>query len=142
MQLTDVNVLVNAFRPEAPHHVRYRAWLEQLIAGDQRYGMSELILSSVVRILTNRQIYARPDSIETALGFAELLKTQRLCVLIAPGPRHWQIFSRMCVEAKVRGAMVSDAYWAALAIEHGCEWITADRGFARFPGLRWRHPLD
>jgi predicted nucleic acid-binding protein len=36
----------------------------------------------------------------------------------------------------------ADAYFAALAIEHGCEWITADRGFARFPGLRWRHPLD
>ena len=36
---------------------------------------------------------------------------------------------------------MTDAYFAALAIESGSEWITADRGFARFPGLRWRHPL-
>jgi predicted nucleic acid-binding protein len=36
---------------------------------------------------------------------------------------------------------VPDAYFAALAIEAGCEWITTDRAFARFKGLRWRHPL-
>jgi hypothetical protein len=36
---------------------------------------------------------------------------------------------------------VADAYLAALAIEAGAEWITTDRDFARFPGLRWRHPL-
>ena len=31
---------------------------------------------------------------------------------------------------------------AALAIENGAVLYTADRGFARFPGLRWCHPLD
>ena len=36
----------------------------------------------------------------------------------------------------------TDAYHAALAIEHGAEWITTDRDYARFTGLRWRHPLD
>ncbi|MDR7300981.1 putative nucleic acid-binding protein [Haloactinomyces albus] len=41
-----------------------------------------------------------------------------------------------------KGNLVPDAYLAAIAIEHGCEWITADRGFARYPGLRWHHPLD
>ena len=41
----------------------------------------------------------------------------------------------------IRGNLVPDAYFAALALESGCEWLTADRGFARFPGLRWRHPL-
>ena len=37
--------------------------------------------------------------------------------------------------------MVTDAYLAALAIEHGCEFVTTDSDFARFEGLRWRHPL-
>jgi predicted nucleic acid-binding protein len=32
-------------------------------------------------------------------------------------------------------------YFAALAIESGSEWITTDRDYARFRGLRWRHPL-
>jgi uncharacterized protein len=36
---------------------------------------------------------------------------------------------------------VADAYLAALAIEHGCEWISTDDDFARFPGLKRSHPL-
>jgi len=36
---------------------------------------------------------------------------------------------------------VTDAYIAALAIEHVCELVTTDSDFARFPGLRWCHPL-
>jgi predicted peptidase len=43
--------------------------------------------------------------------------------------------------ALVKGPLVTDAYVAALAIEHGCELVTTDSEFARFPGLRWRHPL-
>jgi hypothetical protein len=35
---------------------------------------------------------------------------------------------------------VTDAWFAALAIESGCDWITLDRDFARFPGLNWRQP--
>ena len=142
MRLADVNVLLNAFRADAPEHERYRAWLEQLLEGDQRYAMSELVLSAVVRILTDPRIYAQPETIETALQYAEFLQDRPLCVVVRPGPRHWQIFSRLCVEGNIQGGIVSDAYHAALAIEHGCEWITADRHFARFPGLRWRHPLD
>lgn len=30
---------------------------------------------------------------------------------------------------------------AALAYEHGCELMSTDADFARFPGLRWRNPL-
>ncbi|MBM4037366.1 MAG: type II toxin-antitoxin system VapC family toxin [Planctomycetes bacterium] len=44
--------------------------------------------------------------------------------------------------AEAKGNLVADAFLAALAIENGCEWITTDRDYARFPGLRWRHPLD
>jgi len=40
-----------------------------------------------------------------------------------------------------QGNLVADAYFAALAIEHGCEWISTDHNFARFPGLKWSHPL-
>jgi hypothetical protein len=29
-----------------------------------------------------------------------------------------------------------------VAIEQGASWISADRGFAGFPDLRWCHPLD
>jgi predicted nucleic acid-binding protein len=59
-------------------------------------------------------------------------------VRVRPGSRHWGIFSRLCREVGARGNVVPDAFHAALAIEHGATWVTTDRGFARFPGLRWR----
>jgi uncharacterized protein len=61
--------------------------------------------------------------------------------MIRPGPRHWGLFARLCRENGAAGNLVPDAYLAALAIEAGCELITTDRDFARFDGLRWRHPL-
>lgn len=45
-------------------------------------------------------------------------------------------------KSTVGGNLVPDAYLAALAIESRAEWITADRGFVRCPGLRFRHPLE
>ena len=41
----------------------------------------------------------------------------------------------------VKGGLVTDAYFAALAIESGSEWITTDPDYSRFPGLQWRHPI-
>jgi uncharacterized protein len=60
--------------------------------------------------------------------------------VVEPGERHWDIFRRLCIETDTRGSRVSDAWFAALAIEWGCEWITLDRDYARFPGLAWRAP--
>jgi hypothetical protein len=50
------------------------------------------------------------------------------------------IFQRLILDTNTRGRRVTDAWFAALAIESGSEWITMDRDFARFPGLRWRLP--
>lgn len=141
MILADVNVLVYAFRPDAPGHAGYREWLESTVASDDPFGVSELVLSSFIRIVTNPRAFARPDSIEEALGFTDSFLSQPNAVVVAPGPRHWEIFSRLCRAVEAKGNVVPDAYLAALAIETGSEWITTDRGFARFPGLRWRHPL-
>lgn len=41
----------------------------------------------------------------------------------------------------LEGNVIADAYLAALALESGSDWITTDRDYARFPGLRWRHPF-
>jgi uncharacterized protein len=140
--LPDVNVLVYAFNEGAREHARYAAWLSETVKAPEPYAISELALSAVVRIVTNPRILERPAPIEKALDFAESVVAAPNCVRLAPGRRHWRIFTHLCRMARVRGGAVTDAYFAALAIESGSEWITADRGFARFPGLRWRHPLD
>jgi uncharacterized protein len=142
MILPDVNVLVYAHREELPEHERCRAWLEGVLSSDQAFGMADLVLSGFLRIVTHPRIFVPPTPRDAALAFVEQIRSAPNCVGIAPGPRHWEIFRRLCEEGNVRGNLVPDAYLAALAIESGCEWITTDRGFARFSDLRWTRLAD
>jgi hypothetical protein len=95
-----------------------------------------------VRVVSHPRIFAPPTPTAVALDFADALRDQPNAVVLAAGERHWGIFSRLCREAGVKGNLVPDAYLAALAIESGSDWITTDRDYARFAGLRWHHPLD
>ena len=142
MILMDVNVLVYAHREESVNHAAYRQWLDELINGDEAYGLSDMVLSGFVRIVTHPRIYKPPSPISAALDFAEEVRSPANCVPISPGARHWDIFSHLVRSVEARGNLVPDAFFAALAIESGSEWITTDRDFSRFPGLRWRHPLQ
>lgn len=141
MVLADVNVLVYAHRTDANRHAEYRHWLEELINGDAAFGISELALSGFLRVATHPRVFLDPSPLATALEFVHTIRTRPTCVVLTPGERHWDIFEGLCRAASARGNMIPDAYFAALAIEHGAEWITTDRDYARFPGLRWRHPL-
>jgi toxin-antitoxin system PIN domain toxin len=136
-----VNVLVYAFREAAPDHIRFREWLSTAAISDEPFGISELVLSGFVRVATHPRIFSPPSPIERAMEFANALKAQPNAVVVVPGLRHWEIFERLCIGAGAKGNLVADAYLAALAIESGSEWITTDRDFSRFPGLRWRHPF-
>lgn len=142
MILCDVNILIYALRDDAERHTEFRDWLQQRVEAHEGYGVSDLVLGGLLRIVTNPRTFRRPTAFATALAFAETLRSRPNAVTIAPGARHWGIFKELCERASARGNLVPDAYFAALAIESGCEWITADRGYARFPGLRWRHPLE
>jgi len=140
--LCDVNVLVYAFRDAAPGHAQYRAWLDQVVAGDEAFALSDMVLSAVVRLVTHPRIFTPPSTVSNALAYCAALRAQPNAILLQPGARHWDIFSRLCASANAKGNLVPDAYLAALAIEHGCELVTTDRDYARFAGLRWRHPLS
>jgi uncharacterized protein len=140
MILPDVNVLIYAFRRDTPQHAVCRPWLDRVISGDARFGISPLALGAVVRISTDSRIYAQPSTKDEAFGFCDDLLDQANCQVVEPGERHWDIFRRLCIETDTRGRRVTDAWYAALAIEWGCEWITLDRDYARFPGLKWRAP--
>jgi hypothetical protein len=141
MLLPDVNVLVYAHRRDAPEHARYRTWLEGLVNGPQAFGLSDQVLSGCLRVLTHPRVFAKPSSVAEALAFAEALRAAPNRVRVEPGERHWAIFCKLCREVNARGNLIPDAWYAALAIESGSEWVTSDGDYARFPGLRWRHPL-
>jgi toxin-antitoxin system PIN domain toxin len=141
MILTDVNVLVYAHRADASGHPAYREWLEALINGDPAYGFSDLVLGGFLRMVTHPRVFNPPSDLDSAFAFAQTIRSQPNAVPISPGPRHWDIFKQLCEVAGVKGDLVPDAYLAALAIESGCEWVSTDRDYSRFPGLKWRHPL-
>jgi len=141
MQLLDVNVLLYAARRDAPEHQKYATWLEDLLKGSETYAISELVLSSFVRIATNPKAFKKPSTLDEAIGFADQVREQPQCVLVQPGLRHWDLFRNLCRQVQAKGNLVPDAYLAALAIESGSEWISTDNDYARFPGLNWRHPF-
>ena len=141
MLLLDVNVLVYAHRAELSRHPEYKAWLCAALTADNPCGISDLVLSGFLRVVTHPSVFRPPSPLPAAVSFAEEVRGGPAAVAVGPGERHWEIFVRLCRLAGAKGNLIPDAYLAALAIETGSEMVTADRDFTRFPGLRVRHPL-
>jgi uncharacterized protein len=139
MQMPDVNVLIYAHREEAHDHERYAGWLTELVAGPEPFALSTMVMQGFVRVVTTPRIFQVPTTTEQAFEFLDRLMETPGCSVIRPGPNHWPIFRGLCDRGRLRGKIVADAAHAALAIESGCEWVTADTDFAKFaPALRWR----
>jgi uncharacterized protein len=141
MQSPDVNVLVSAFRTDAPQHNLCRDWLEQALSSDELLAISELVLSGVLRVLTHPKVFNPPTPLNEAMSFARSLLAHPRVAALRPGSGHWRIFAQLCEVTHATGNRIPDAFHAALAIEHGCAWITLDRGFSAYPGLRFQNLL-
>lgn len=141
MKMVDVNVLIYAHREESERHKEFKTWLERTIR-DEGIALTDLVLSGFLRVVTHPRILVPPSPTATAVAFVEQLRQHPACTIIHPGSRQWTVFLRLIRQAGCKGNLIADAFHAATAIDAGCEWITTDRDFARFPGLRWRHPLD
>lgn len=141
MILPDVNILVYAFRREAPQHEVYAAWLTGLIGGKDSLALHDIPLLGLLRIVTNPRIVATPAPAALALAFVERLVRARRAYWLPSGPLAWTRIGELAADDRgVVGNLVPDAFLAALALTHGCRLATADRGFARFPGLDWFDP--
>lgn len=112
--------------------------LRGLLQGGQPLGLYGPILGAVLRICTHPRIFKPPAAPETVFPFLDSLRRHSLAIALEAGPRHWSIFQDLVFNLRLRGGDVTDAWFAALAMEHGCERCTADAGFSRFPGLRLR----
>ena len=138
----DVNVVLYTLREESARHAEYRAWLEEALNGDEPVALFEPVLAAVFRIATHPAVYRTPTPLAIVEKFIEALTAMPAAVVLRAGDQHWHLFLDLIRKADCHGNLVQDAYFAALALEHGCRWITTDRDFARFPRLVWRHPLD
>lgn len=141
MLLLDVNVWVYAHREDAPGHGQYKKFVESILENDSPFGVSTLVMSGFLRIVTHPKVFDPPTPLETALLFTESIIGHPDGVIVAPGGHHWKIFTDLCRKVNPKGNLIPDAYLAALAIESGNTWVTTDRDYSRFPGLDWKHPL-
>jgi toxin-antitoxin system PIN domain toxin len=141
MILCDVNVLLYAMVAATPHHELCRRELTRLRRGRTQIAVSEIVSAAVVRIATHAKVFRPAVAPADAFAFVDAWSGHPRVVRVAPGERHWSIFRDLVLATGLRGSDTTDAYLAALAIEHGCEWWTTDAGFARFGALRSRNLL-
>ena len=141
MKLPDVNLLIYAIDKEAPRHAKARDWLEEVLSGTEAVAFAWAVLLGFVRISTNPVVLENPLSAEEALNYVDGWLEQPVADVIHPTPDHASLLRELLGPTGAAGNLTSDAYLAALALEHGAELCSADTDFARFTGLRWVNPL-
>lgn len=141
MRCVDVNVLVYAHRPESPKHAEWRNWLDAARSGPERLGLIGAVATGFLRIVTHPRVFDQPTPIDVALEFVDALRAAPAVADVGPGPRHWQLVSELCRATGATGNRVPDAALAAISLEQGATFVTADHGFARYEGLRVDIPV-
>ena len=141
MILVDANLLLYAYDDSSPRHSAARGWLEDVLSGDERVGLGLQAILAFIRISTNLSVYEEPLRPGDAIAIVSSWLERPFVDLVSPGDRHWQILSDVADGGQARGPVLMDAHLAALTIEHGATLATTDRGFARFPGLRFKNPI-
>ena len=140
MLCVDVNVLVDAFRADAPHHVAARDWLDAAQRGDDLVVVLPEVIASAMRILTNPRVWVNPGAIDDVVASIDDLAVAKAVVIHEPGPRRWEIFRELLSEHQLHAGDLQDGLLAAAALELGATFVTSDRGFSRFRGLRVLQP--
>ena len=101
-----------------------------------------VVSTGFIRLMSN------PRAVSIALSPAEAAEYVRTwfqrshIAPLHPGTGHLEHFS-LCLDVAGSGTnLVPDAHIAALAIEYDAEVHSNDSDFNRFPGARWRNPLQ
>ena len=141
MIVVDANILLYAYDVDSVYYTASRKYLESTFSSSDLVGLPLQCVSAFLRISTQKGALRAPYSIEEAVGFVHEWLALPNVRLLTAGERYWAILQRMLLEGHAAGRLVTDAGIAAMTIEYGGELHTNDRGFARFPGLRWKNPL-
>jgi hypothetical protein len=139
--LVDANLLLYACLREAPEHDAARDWLDARLNDVPRVGLPWPSLLAFVRLIANPRAVARPQPVRDAWRIVERWLDCDPVWIPLPTDRHRQVLAELLLRSGGSANAVPDAHLAALAMEHGLMLCTADRGFARYPGLRWENPL-
>lgn len=141
MIVPDVNLLIYAIDRDSPLQEKASAWLKSALVGTESVGFVWNVLIGFLRITTRANF---PNALTVEQGFEAINDwlSGRNARIIEPGPRHQALLRELLTATGTGGNLVSDAHLAAIAIEHDAEVCSNDADFGRFPGLRWRNPLQ
>ena len=142
MIVFDANLLIYAYDSGSTQHGQARTWVEQTFSGIEMIGLPWQAILAFLRFMTNRRLPGTRFTVQQASEIVDGWLGQSNVRVLVPGDQHWAVLRRLLVEGQASGPLVSDAVIAALTIEYGGVLHTADRDFARFPGLRWVNPLS
>jgi toxin-antitoxin system PIN domain toxin len=132
----DINVLVAASRSDHPQHTIARDWLEAAVGACESGGSIEvlpMVAAGFLRLVTNSRVFPDPSPIKEALAFMDAL-------LAVPGvempdsAREWPTLRRLCLDGKLAGNAIPDAWIAAAVKVMNGRLVTFDRDFARLLG--------
>jgi toxin-antitoxin system PIN domain toxin len=139
--LLDANLLLWAYHVRFEHHERAKAWLEAALSTVPLVGIPWPTILAFLRVSTSARALERPLTIEAAWEHVEEWLERGNVRVPVPTDRHAGLLAQFLRSGKATGNHTTDAHLAALATEWGLELQSADRDFARYPGLRWRDPL-
>ena len=142
MIVPDVNMLVFSYNEDAPEHEIARPWWEGLLNGTEAVGVPWVVSTGFVRVITNPRAVGSPLSPVAAADCIHDWLSRSHIEPIDPGPNHLSLFRTNLVASNQGANLVPDAHIAAIAMEYDAEVHSADRDFARFPGVRWRNQLE
>jgi len=140
--VVDANLLIYAYDAASPVYEKSRGWLEDAFSGVEPVGLPWQSISAFLRVITNPKLHGRQYTLREAAEIVEAWMAESCVRILVPTDNHWIQFRRMILEGSASGPLASDAELAALTLEYGGVLYTADRDFARFPGLRWLNPLS
>jgi toxin-antitoxin system PIN domain toxin len=132
----DINVLVAASRADHPHHVSAREWLAEAIVLCESGGSIEIlpmVAAGFLRLVTNVRVFPDPSPIKDALAFMDALLAVPGAEIAESG-REWPALRRMCMDGKLVGNAIPDAWIAAAVKASNGHLVTFHRGFTRLLG--------
>ena len=135
MYILDANILIYAFRADAPFHQACYDWLTTALAQGEEVTAPSVVELALLRITTLPSLKEAAATPKQVFAFLRALR-QTSYRRLEPGSAHDAHLQQLCATLDLRGNAVTDAFLAALALEHNAVLVSADQGFGRFPMLQ------
>jgi len=137
--LADVNVLVAGFYDGHEHHEIARRALSDIYARGDTLALTSVAVSGLLRVMAGGAYRHRLHALAEPVAFVNDLLASSQTEHVEPSARHWLLFQSHVRTGRIGRRAMTDAWFAALAVEAKATLVSFDGAFANYPGLKFRH---